>query len=142
MMSQSWLGSDFSNDDLAKSDQILEDYDHTIIASEYLEDHTMYTIESIARETAPVVWGKQVLQVRDDYILLRQQFYDEDMVLVKEMVSEDLVQFSDRLFPRLWTMRSVDKEDRFTLLEYLELSFNEELEDRLFTLASLKSRRR
>jgi outer membrane lipoprotein-sorting protein len=142
MMSQSWLGSDFSNDDLAKSDQILEDYDHTIIASEYLEDHTVYTIESIARETAPVVWGKQVLQVRDDYILLRQQFYDEDMVLVKEMVSEDLVQFSDRLFPRLWTMRSVDKEDRFTLLEYLELSFNEELEDRLFTLASLKSRRR
>jgi outer membrane lipoprotein-sorting protein len=141
MMSQSWLGSDFSNDDLAKSDRILEDYHHRIIASEKSESRTTYTIESVARETAPVVWGKQILQVRDDYILLRQQFYDEDMVLVKEMVSEDLVQFSDRLFPRVWTMRRVDQEDQFTGLEYLELSFNQELDDRLFTLASLKSRR-
>lgn len=142
MMSQSWLGSDFSNDDLAKSDRIIDDYDHTILATENSVDHTVYTIESVARETAPVVWGKQVLLVRDDYIILRQQFYDEDMVLVKEMVAEELVQFSDRLFPRLWTMRRVDEEDRFTRLEYLELNFNEEIEDRFFTLANLKSRRR
>lgn len=141
MMSQSWMGSDFSNDDLAKSDQILEDYQHTITGTEDSDGHTVYTIESVVREMAPVVWGKQVLQVRDDFVLLRQQFYDEDMVLVKEMVSEDLVRFSDRLFPRIWTMRRVDQEDRYTRLEYLELSFNEEIDDRIFTLTSLKSRR-
>lgn len=75
MMSQSWMGSDFSNDDLAKSDSILEDYHHTIVAQRQESDHTIYTIESVAKENAPVVWGKQVLTVRDDYLLLREQFF-------------------------------------------------------------------
>ncbi len=141
MMSQSWMGSDFSNDDLAKSDSILDDYEHTIIAEQVKDGHTVFTIESVARDTAPVVWGKQVLQVRDDHILLHEQFFDEDMVLVKEMTAEDLVEFSGRLFPKVWTMRRVDEEDRYTRLEYISLDFDIDIEDRLFTLASLKSRK-
>ena len=142
MMSQSWMGSDFSNDDLAKSDRILEDYDHRILEKRIVGEHTLYLIESIAREEAPVVWGKQILEVRDDNIMLKQQFYDEDMVLIKEMVAEDLVDFSGRLFPKSWTMRRVDEEDRYTRLEYQALDFDVDLEDRLFTLTSLKSKRR
>ena len=70
MMSQSWMGSDFSNDDLAKTDSILEDYDHRIIERVQEDGHQVITVESIAREDAPVVWGKQVLRIRDDFILL------------------------------------------------------------------------
>jgi outer membrane lipoprotein-sorting protein len=142
MMSQSWMGSDFSNDDLAKSDRILEDYDHRILEKRIDDEHTLYLIESIAREEAPVVWGKQILEVRDDNIMLKQQFYDEDMILIKEMVAEDLVDFSGRLFPKTWTMRRVDEEDRYTRLEYQALDFDVEIEDRLFTLTSLKSKKR
>lgn len=142
MMSQSWMGSDFSNDDLAKSDSILEHYDHTIISRRTQDDHQVYTVESIAKEAAPVVWGKQILEIRDDYILLSEKFYDEDMVLVKEMTAENLVDFSDRIFPKTWTMRRVDEEGKFTRLEYMILEFNIEIEDRLFTLTTLKSRKR
>lgn len=142
MMSQSWMGSDFSNDDLAKSDRILEDYDHRILEKRIVDEHTLYLIESIAREEAPVVWGKQILEVRDDNIMLKQQFYDEDMILIKEMVAEDLVDFSGRLFPKTWTMRRVDEEDRYTRLDYQALDFDVDIEDRLFTLTSLKSKRR
>lgn len=142
MMSQSWMGSDFSNDDLAKSDTILEDYDHAIIDQSRDGGHIVYTIESTAKEEAPVVWGKQILTIRDDHILLSEQFFDEDMVLIKEMSAENLVEFSDRLFPKVWTMRRVDEEDRYTRLEYHVLDFDIDIEDRLFTLASLKSRKR
>lgn len=142
MMSQSWMGSDFSNDDLAKSDSILDDYDHKIIQREMVDGHQVFTVESIAKEEAPVVWGKQILRVRDDFILLSEQFYDEDMELVKEMTAEDLVEFSGRIFPKIWTMHRVDEEDRFTRLEYLFLEFDIDIEDRLFTLASLKSKKR
>lgn len=144
MMSQAWMGSDFSNDDLAKSDTILEDYVHTITEKyevEGQEGHIIYTIESIAKDEAPVVWGKQILVVRDDHILLSEKFYDEDMVLIKEMTAENLVKFSDRLFPKVWTMRRVDEEDRYTRLEYHILDFDIDIEDRMFTLTSLKSRK-
>ena len=93
MMSQSWMGSDFSNDDLAKSDSILDDYDHAVVEREVVDGHQVFTVESIAKEDAPVVWGKQILRVRDDFILLSEQFFDEDMELVKEMTAEDLVEF-------------------------------------------------
>lgn len=142
MMSQSWMGSDFSNDDLAKSDSILDDYDHAVVEREMVDGHQVFTVESIAKEDAPVVWGKQILRVRDDFILLSEQFYDEDMELVKEMTAEDLVEFSGRIFPKIWTMRRVDERDRFTRLEYHILEFDIDIEDRLFTLASLKSKKR
>lgn len=142
MMSQSWMGSDFSNDDLAKSDSVLDDYFHRIKEKDIISGLTVYTIESIAKEDAPVVWGKQQLVVREDGILLKQSFFDEEMVLVKEMTAEKIEHFGGRLFPRNWTMRRTDEEDRYTRLEYFELNFGDELDDRLFTLTSLKNRRR
>ena len=141
MMSQSWMGSDFSNDDLAKTDSILDDYDHRISGREVVDGRQVFTVESTAKESAPVVWGKQVLRIRDDFILLSEQFFDEDMKLVKEMTAEDLVLFSERIFPKIWIMRRVDEKDRFTRLEYQHLEFDVEIEDRVFTLASLKSRK-
>ncbi len=142
MMSQSWLGSDFSNDDLAKSDSILDDYHHSIKGREIVAGLTVYTVESMAKESAPVVWGKQELVIREDGVLLKQSFFDEEMILVKELIAEKIERFGGRLFPRIWTMHRVEKKDRYTRLEYLELSFGDILSDRLFTLASLKNRRR
>ena len=142
MMSQSWMGSDFSNDDLAKSDSILEDYTHSIVNSEIVDGHKVYTVESVAKDDAPVVWGKQIIRIRDDFIMHSQQFFDEDSELIKEMTAENLVDFSGRIFPKIWTMHRVDEEDRFTRLEYVTLEFDIEIEERLFTLASLKSKKR
>jgi len=142
MMSQSWMGSDFSNDDLAKSDTIIEDYEHAIIDTGKVGDHLVYTIESTAKEEAPVVWGKLLLVVRDDYILLNEKFFDEDMVLIKEMTTDKLEVFSGRIFPQVWTMSRVDEEERFTRLVYKAIEFDIEIEDRIFTLASLKSKKR
>ena len=141
MMSQSWMGSDFSNDDLAKSDGILEDYHHSLVKKETLDGVTVYTIESIARDDAPVVWGKQILVIREDAIMLKETFYDEDMIPVKEMVAEQIEMIGGRLFPRIWTMHRLDEENRFTRLEYRELSFNDDIDDRMFTINSLKTRR-
>ncbi|MFW2366623.1 MAG: outer membrane lipoprotein-sorting protein [Desulforhopalus sp.] len=142
MMSQSWMGSDFSNDDLAKSDTMIDDYIHTVKAKSSTDEGVVYTIESIAREDAPVVWSKQELDIREDNILLRQAFFDEEMVVVKEMTAEQIEMLGGRLFPRIWTMRRIDEEQRYTRMEYLELHFGADFDDRLFTLNSLKNRRR
>ncbi|MEJ2101377.1 MAG: outer membrane lipoprotein-sorting protein [Desulfobacterales bacterium] len=142
MMSQSWMGSDFSNNDLAKSDSLLLDYDHSIIDTETHEGKKVYVIKSIPRPNAPVVWGMQRLKIREDQIWLSEEFFDEDLKPVKMMTAMEIQMLGGRLFPKVWRMRNVDEENRYTQLSYESLEFKSSLPDRLFTLSNLKQLRR
>jgi outer membrane lipoprotein-sorting protein len=142
MMSQSWMGSDFSNNDLAKSDSILEDYTHKIVGTETHEGKKVYVIESVPKPEAPVVWGMQRLKVREDFILLSEEFFDEDSLPVKIMIGSQIEMLSGKLFPRIWTMKKSDVQDEYTRLDYRELQFKDTLPNSLFTLSALKSTRR
>jgi outer membrane lipoprotein-sorting protein len=142
MMSQAWMGSDFSNNDLAKSDSVIEDYDHAIESVKESDGHKVYVIRSVPKPAAPVVWGMQRLYLRDDKILLREEFFDEDRQLVKAMTGSDIRMLGGKLFPRIWRMQKADVKDEYTQLEYQELKFLKDLPDRLFTITSLKTRGR
>ena len=135
------MGSDFSNDDLSKTDSILEDYTHRIKARRTLNGMTLYDIESIPLEEAPVVWGKQEMTIREDGILLRQTYYDQDMQPVKEMVTEALEELGGRLFPKEWIMRKSGQTDSYTRLIYQQLAFDVALKPGRFTLTRLKNPR-
>ena len=142
MMSQSWMGSDFSNNDLAKADSVLEDYQHELIATEEHEGHKVYVIQAIPKTNAPVVWGKEILKLRDDFILLQESFYDEDMQLVKEMTVEQIEMIGGKLYPKIWYMKKADITDEYTKLEYNEAKFNINIPDNYFTISNLKNPRR
>ncbi len=142
MMSQSWMGSDFSNNDLAKTDSIINDYIHTLIGTEQHEGKKVYVIKSMPRPDAPVVWGMQRLKIREDNIFLLQEFYDEDFMIVKTMTASDIQMLGGKLFPRVWKMIKADEGDHYTLLVYKELSFESGLSSGIFTLNNLKRLRR
>jgi len=139
MMSQSWMGSDFSNNDLAKSDSIIDNYTHKITGTETHDGKKVFVITSMPKPDAPVVWGMQKLRVREDLIFLSQKFYDEDLLLVKAMTGTEIQIIDGKLFPRVWKMQKADREDEYTMLEYRELLFKENLPGNLFTLSSLKN---
>jgi outer membrane lipoprotein-sorting protein len=142
MMAQSWMGSDFSNDDLAKTDSILTDYTHTLIGTESHEGKKVYIIKSMPKPGAPVVWGMQKLKIREDHIFLSEEFYDEDLKPVKVMTGYDIRMLGGKLFPEKWKMKSVDETDTYTELHYRELSFKKDLPESIFTLSNLKKPRR
>ncbi len=142
MMSQAWMGSDFSNNDLAKSDSILEDYTHSIIGTETHNGKKVYVIKSMPKPEAPVVWGMQKLKIREDHILLGQEFYDEDLKLVKAMTSRQIQMLGGKLFPAVWKMQKAEVKDKYTLLKYKELEFTQNLPGSLFTLSALRTPRR
>ncbi|MFP4584560.1 MAG: outer membrane lipoprotein-sorting protein [Desulfococcaceae bacterium] len=142
MMSQSWMGSDFSNNDLARSDSLLRDYDHELAGSETRNGMTAYRIVSTPRPAAPVVWGKQEMAIREDHILLEQIFFDEDMVEVKRMTTGDIAERDGRLFPGTMRMVKADAPAEYTLMEYLEIEFLDTLPDRYFTRSALQTPRR
>jgi hypothetical protein len=58
------------------------------------------------------------------------------------MTAMEIQMLGGKLFPKVWRMRNVDEQDRYTQLTYMSLEFKTSLPDRLFTLNSLKQRRR
>jgi outer membrane lipoprotein-sorting protein len=139
LMSQSWMGSDFSNNDLAKTDSILSDYTHTLMGTETRDGHTVYVIKSMPHPMAPVVWGMQMMKIRDDDVMLSEEFFDEDLEPVKKMTASDIQMLGGRLFPKIWKMQEHGMEDQYTLLRYQKLQFLDDLPDRLFTIQELKT---
>jgi hypothetical protein len=139
MMSQSWMGSDFSNNDLAKADALISDYTHTIIGREKQGNNVVYIVESTPLPEAPIIWGKEVLKIRDDNVFLEEGFYDESGELVKTLYFEDIEMISGKLYPRRLVMRPADKTDQYTEVEYLQLMFLDSLPENYFTRGSLRN---
>lgn len=142
MMAQSWMGSDFSNNDLAKSDSLLSDYTHSIIGTETHDGLTVYVIKSMPKPDAPVIWGMQRLKVRQDLIWLSQEFFDEELQPVKSMTTLEIQMLGGRLFPKVWRMQKSGEIDEFTQLNYESLVFTPNLADSIFTLSNLRKPQR
>ncbi|MCJ7618353.1 MAG: outer membrane lipoprotein-sorting protein [Desulfobacterales bacterium] len=142
MMSQSWMGSDFSNNDLSKTDSILNDYTHILTGTSNTDGEKVYIIKSIPKPEAPVVWGMQILKIREDNIILSQEFFDEDFKSVKKMTGFQIQMLGGKLFPMVWRMQKTDAKDKYTELVYKELAFKQKSEDSLFTISNLRNPKR
>jgi len=124
MMNQSWMGSDFSNKDISKSTDIIDQYDHRLISTETRDDHLVYTIESIPHEEAAVVWGREILVIRDDYLMLRQEFRDQDDVLVKEMNTTEITLMDGRYIASRMRMHKLETEQEWTEMSVDAIDFD------------------
>ncbi len=141
MMNQSWMGSDFSNKDISKSTDIIDQYDHRLITTELKDDHQFYTIESIPHEEAAVVWGKEVVVIRDDFVMIRQEFWDQNGILVKHMNTLEVVSMGGRSIAKRMRMSKVKTPDEWTEMSVDEIEFDIALTDSLFTLSNLRNPR-
>jgi len=141
MMGQSWMGSDFSNKDVARTDDIIDQYDHSILSVEEVDGITIYKIESIPHEDAPVVWGREVLRIRDDHVVETHSFYDQDGELVKKLVSLEIGEMGGRVIALRQRMGKVDAPDEWTELQVDSINYEVDLKDSLFTLSNLRNPR-
>lgn len=141
MMSQSWMGSDFSNKDISRSDEIVAEFDHSIVSESQLDGHTVYEIQSVPHEDAAIVWGKEVLLIRDDHVLLEQRYYDQDGDLVKSLRSSEIAEMGGRTIAVVQRMGKVDTPDEWTEVRIDAADFDVELGDNVFTLSNLQNPR-
>ena len=141
MMSQGWMGSDFSNKDISKSTEIIDQYEHTLVGQVQQDGHTVYTIEAIPHEDAAIVWGKEVLRIRDDFVMLEEQYWDQDGVLVKVMRTTDIAEMGGRTVARVMRMGKVETPDEWTEMSVSAIEFDIELPAGVFTLSNLRNPR-
>ena len=144
LMSQSWAGSDLSYSDLARSDDRLDQYSFEIFAADANEiDETLvagqavYRIDAIPLDNAPVVWGKEEMIVRADYVLLRQVFYDQSMLPVKEIKSLKVEEIDGRTFASETLVEDLEELGNSTSLLFDTVKFDFDISDDVFTTFEL-----
>jgi outer membrane lipoprotein-sorting protein len=141
MMGQGWMGSDFSNNDLSKADDLIEQYTHKLLRTETRDGFKQYVIESVPKETAPVVWGREVVTVREDYVLLEHAFYDQQGALIKRLTTQQLTPMGGKIVAARQRMQRVDKPGEWTDVVTHEAKFGIDVPTNFFTLANLRNPR-
>lgn len=141
MMMGSWMGSHLTNDDLVKESRLEEDYTATISFEGERKDQPVIEFTLIPKPDAAVVWGKLVLTITaKDYLPVDEFYYDEDMKLARSMTFSEIKKLGGRDRPSVFRVIPADKPTEYTEFVYERLDLNVEVDDKMFTLATLKQR--
>jgi len=139
MLSQGWMGSDFSNDDILKESSLVKDYTHKLAGKEMVEGLNCLKIELTPLEEAGVVWGKVVLWISEkEYFQMKSEFYDEEGFLVKTHKASDIKTFEDRKLPSVIEIIPADEPGNKTVVAITKMNFNVKFDSNFFTQQNMK----
>lgn len=140
MMSQSWMGTDFTNDDLVRESSVVNDYTHKLIGDTLIGERPCYKIEMIPKQDAAVVWGKLIVFIdKTDYLELHMRFYDEDGVLINIMNAYEPKLLGGRIIPSRFEMIPVNDKGNKTEMIYNSIIFDKLINDDFFNLNTMKN---
>ncbi|MDA9343623.1 outer membrane lipoprotein-sorting protein [Algibacter sp.] len=139
MMSQSWMGTDFTNDDLVKEASSVVDYNHKLLRKEMVSYKDCYKIEMIPKPSAAIVWEKVIVWIdTEDFLQLKAEFYDEDGELVNIMNSGEIKEIGGKKITSKIEMFPLDKEGNSTVILYNNIIFDKPINDNFFTTRNMK----
>jgi len=139
MLSQGWMGSDFTNDDLLNQRSIVIDYTHKIVGEETLENRSCYIIELIPKPDAPVVWGKIIFWItKNDDLMLKSEYYDEDDYLVKTELGHNIKNMSGRILTTQFEIIPADEDNQRTIVDITSIQFNVPMNNSFFSIQNMK----
>jgi outer membrane lipoprotein-sorting protein len=139
MMSQGWMGSDYTNDDILKESSVVNDYDHEIVGEEEYDGRICYKINMVAKEDAAVIWGHQVRWIdKKDFLFLKSELFDEDGYLVRTELGSEIKTMDGRLIPTRIELIPAEEEGQMTIIEMKEMKFNEPIKESFFSQQNMK----
>jgi outer membrane lipoprotein-sorting protein len=139
MLSQGWMGSDYTNDDMINQRSIVIDYTHAIVGSEKTEGRECHVIELIPKEDAPVVWGKIIFWIsKTDDMILKAEYYDEDEYLVKTELGREIKNMDGRIIPTVYEIIPAEEENQKTVVTLESIQFNAPISDGFFSIQNMK----
>ena len=139
MMGNSWMGSDFTNDDLSNQSSIVNQYTHKKLGKATIDGRNCYKIQLTPKDDAAVVWGKILMWVDvKDYLQLKTEFYDEDGYKINTMRGKNIKTLGGRVIPTKMEIIPEDDEGHKTVLEYKAMQFNVALKESFFTIQNMK----
>jgi len=137
MMLQSWMGSDFTNDDMVKESSLEEDYNAKLLSRRT----NSATIELIPKEDAAVVWGKIIIDVDlKNAVPVKETFYDDMMKKVRVMTFSKIEQHGTHRVPMVMELKPLDvnKKKNRTKIIFEKVNFDAKIDSSYFTKQALK----
>jgi outer membrane lipoprotein-sorting protein len=139
MMSQGWMGSDYTNDDILRESSVVTDYVHEIVGEESIEGRVCYKIKMTAREEAAIVWGRQIRWIdKKDFLVLKAELYDEDGYLVRTETGSEIKIMDGRTITSKIELVPVEEPENRTLVEIRDIKFNIPVEENYFSQQNMK----
>lgn len=139
MMSQSWMGSDFTNDDLVRESSTVDDYEQNILREEEYNGRETWILELIPKPETPIVWGKVLMWIdKDEYIQLKVENYDQNDALANTIEFSEIQEMGGRTFPAKMTLTPADKPNQKTIMVYQNLDFEIDINESFFTQQNMR----
>lgn len=140
MMSQGWMGSDYTNDDLLKESSVVSDYTHEIAGEESIIGRDCYRIKMLAKEEAAVVWGHQIRWIdKTDFLVLKAELFDEDGILVRTEMGSEIKTMDGRMIQTRIELLPADEPGNKTIINIKDIKFNIPLQESFFSQQNMKS---
>ena len=138
LLSQNWMGTDMSTDDLVKLTRLTKDYSAVVTGSQTVSSRECYEITLTPRADADVLWGKLVTYIdKKDYIQLKTVFYDEDLESVNTMVASNIKSMGGKILASKMVMTPTGKPGNSTTVVYSNMIFNKAISSTFFTKANM-----
>lgn len=142
MMSQSWMGSDFSNDDLVRGVSTIDDYDHELLGSEVIDDQECYKIQLVPHPETPVVYEKIVYWVsKEHYLPVKVENYDEYDQLASTINFREIKSLGGRMIPSVMEVIPAGRRGHKTVLITHEAEFDMDIPEGFFSIQNLTTLR-
>jgi outer membrane lipoprotein-sorting protein len=139
MMSASWMGSHFTNDDLVKENRFADEYTYTVSFEGMRDGVPVIEIACLPKEDAPVVWGRVVVRVRtEDWLPLAIDYFDEGGRPARRMTYGDVRLLGGRRIPSRLAVVPADKPAESTTVVYEAIDFDVRLDGDTFSLQNLQ----
>jgi outer membrane lipoprotein-sorting protein len=138
MLLASWMGSDFTNDDILKASSMSEDYHHSFLADEKVGKETYRVIENKAKSNTKVMWPKIVTySSKSDCLPRIYKYYDKENTLKRTLTMDQVKTFDGNKVPSVWVMRPEDDKSKSTTVTYKDIKFKVNFKPNHFTQKNL-----
>jgi len=139
VMGQSWMGSDFTNDDMVRESSVVNDYTHKLEKTEKVREFDCYKIILTPKENAAVVWGKVIAWISTaDFVEIKSEFYDEEGKLVNTMNAYDIKTYGKRRLASRMEIIPAEKPNQKTVLTVEKYDFDIAIEDSFFSQQNMQ----
>ncbi|MFT6397587.1 MAG: outer membrane lipoprotein-sorting protein [Bradymonadia bacterium] len=137
MMSEGWMGSHFSNEDVMRESDYNDDYETTLELRDE-DGESVLVASSIPLPSAAVVYTRiDYVMTAQAWIPLRAEFYDED-TLIRTFGYSDVQVVAGRPIPMRLEIIPHETPDESTVIIYEELDLDADVDDSVFTQRGLR----
>jgi outer membrane lipoprotein-sorting protein len=139
VMGQSWMGSDFTNDDMVRESSSVNDYTHELEKTERVREFDCYKVILTPKEESAVVWGRVVMWISTaDFIEIKTEFYDEDDILINTFNGFDVQTYGHRRLTSRMEVIPADKPNHKTVMTIISYDFEIKIDEPFFSQQNMK----